>query len=263
LEENTLNASTEKQMRLYYALALDYHALERYSEAIECYQHTIEFSRQHNNTEYLAKAYRGLAVVQYNQDNLTFTRVYAYQAIGVSETINEVDAIIRLKGGLARALAKHNQTDEALYNAQEAFELAEQTGDLPNILTAYVNLSNVTMQAKNFEQALEYAQAGVAKLKKAEDSKAKVDKITAGYVFGQLAAVLNRRGREKDRNQVRKHMDKALNYLQQSPFNQYLSSMYYNYAQVLEEWGELAEALQYIKKAVALGYATKPPVLEF
>jgi tetratricopeptide (TPR) repeat protein len=263
LEEGNVPATLDKKLQLAYALALDYHALERYSDAIENYQESIILARETQNTEYLANAYRGLATIYRNQDNLAFTRLYAYQAVGVSETLNDVNAIIRLKGGLARLLAKQGQTEEALFNAQEALKLAEQSASLQNLLTGYVNLSTVNMHANDFDAALDIALKGVDELKQAEADNALVDNVTAGYTVAQVAMVLNKRGREDDRAEARKYLDVAIDYLKQSSHRHALSAMYYSYAQALEKWGNLTEALQYIKKAVALGYATKPPALEF
>jgi tetratricopeptide (TPR) repeat protein len=262
-EEGGIQVTPDKDLQLFYSLALDYHALERYTEAINRYKRTTELAHQTRNHEYLANAYRGLATIYRNQDDLTFTRVYAYQAIGVCETLGDVDAIIRLKGGLARMLAKQGAHGEALHNAQEAFNLVEQANNLRNLLTAYVNLSSVTSQAGDHDTALAYAQKGLDELKRAEAESVKVNQITAGFMMAQVAQVLNRRGKKGDRSEIGKLMDKAFKYLQQSPLTYYLSSLYYTYAQILEDWGEMAEALKYIKKAVALGYYTKPPALEF
>ncbi|OFX88758.1 MAG: hypothetical protein A2W99_04635 [Bacteroidetes bacterium GWF2_33_16] len=152
-------------------------------KAIHSYKKSLEISKITNDKENMMDSYSALGntFLQMNKTNDAFE--YFTLALEIANELNSKNSIAFIRNKIGKCLAKTHQYNSARQNLLYSLNLANELDIKPLIERNYLDLTEVSKQMKNFEEAYEY-QNEYIKIHQTifnEASQAKIAQLEANY----------------------------------------------------------------------------------
>jgi HTH-type transcriptional regulator, quorum sensing regulator NprR len=203
-------------------------------EAIAGYQAAIVAAEDVLDMQALGGIYEGLAVSFQKMGDLTRALEYAQRSLRLFDTLGDVRMSAQLRNNMAEILLSQMRAEEAEVLFLSGAEQLRHVGDrdlLPHLLAGAA------------EAALNRGDRGLASARVAEAVRAAqescdpVARLSAERVAGRVSSAAGHMG------DARNHFERALEIAAEIGSHTDTSRVAYDYAQVLEDQGDAAEAL--------------------
>ncbi len=165
----------------YNNLGLLYRAKKDYNSAIEMYNKSLAIKQQLADSSGQLNTLINIGACYSSWGKFDSSLAYAAISEQLARKLNKVDDVIGSKTNKASALVNLGRLQQGIALAKEV--LTFQPTDTKTLLTLYETLSDASLQAKDYQQALQYTQQGAAEAEKA-------NRIEQKAVFYQNLSVL-------------------------------------------------------------------------
>jgi two-component system, sensor histidine kinase PdtaS len=165
----------------YNNLGLLYRAKKDYNSAIEMYNKSLTIKQQQKDSAGQLNTLINIGACYSSWGKFDSSLAYATRSEQLARKLNKVEDVIGSKTNKASALINLGRLQEGIKMAKEV--LSFQPTDTKTLLTLYETLSDACLQAKDYQQALQYTKLGVAEAEK-------TNRIEQRAVFYQNFSVL-------------------------------------------------------------------------
>ncbi len=121
------------------------------------FQKSIEYSKQINDNNLLAKSYNKASFVYYDLNELEKAKESAMNGLILLRRLKKRDRMAESYLSLARVNNKQEEFNEALEYLDSAISIYEKSNSTPNINNALLVKSEIYYQKKNYQKALKIA----------------------------------------------------------------------------------------------------------
>lgn len=215
-----------------------------WEEAIECYDSALEVSRSLSDLDRMARLYDGLADAYRQLGNLDKAHTHAQKAIALHRVARDRTMLARSENNLGVLLVEQGRYNEAVDHLRRSLEICAELGIESGRAHVLLSLAELEISRLDADTARSFiAEARVLANRLGE-------KLTVAYAHqlaGRLAAA------QQDGATADHEYGRALALMTQARAGERLVQCHSEYAAVLEQRGETAEALKQWRLAVEAG----------
>lgn len=223
-------------------LANDFTAQSKQNEAIATFQDALKFEEEANQPKTRANIYWNLATAHRERRDLVRARVYSTLALELYQELNQRRKLLRLSADMGGLLADMGRESEAEKVLTKAVAVGQEDNSLvgTDLALTYTSLAWLRVRQNRLDEAKELSNKAVKEAREVHDKMAegKALKLAA-----EIATLLD------NRKDARKYFVDAIKLLEAINLPYLLSDVYKGYSEALEKWGELDQAVLYLKKA--------------
>jgi tetratricopeptide (TPR) repeat protein len=128
---------------------------KKYEQAIDYYTKSLTIAKQINNPDGIAKAFNNLANVYGEQGKLNLALDHHLQGLQLRESISDLKGISTSCFNIAEDYGNLKKLDSAKFYLQKALDISKQLDSKEDIADAYESLSDINIQQKDFEKAID------------------------------------------------------------------------------------------------------------
>lgn len=209
-------------------------------EAIAGYQAAIKAAEDVLDMQALGGIYEGLAVSFQKAGDLTRALEYAQRSLRLFETLQDVRMSAQLRNNMAEILLSQGRNEEAENLFMGGAEQLRRVGDrdlLPHLISG---AAEAALNRGELELAFSRIKGAIAATQESADHMAE---LAAQRVAGRVAAA---QGNAED---ARTHFERALQLAEAADSATDSSRVAFDYAQVLEGFGDERQALAFYRQA--------------
>jgi tetratricopeptide (TPR) repeat protein len=242
IEANESLFDPSLKLRVMSNLANDYVAQGRQEDAINTFQKALEYDKMFNQPRVRANAYWKLSDTYKERRDLVRSRMYATLATELFEEVNQRRKLLRLSADMGGMLADLGRENEAEKILTKAVTVSEEDASLvgTDLALTYTSLAWLRVRQENLEEARDLSEKAVKEARTASDG------IAEGKALKLAAEIATKLNNSKD---ARQYFKEAIDKLENVSMPYLLSDVYKAYSEALESWGELDQAVVFLKKA--------------
>ncbi|MEI7556300.1 helix-turn-helix domain-containing protein [Candidatus Chlorohelix sp.] len=232
----------ELKLQVLCNLANDYLVLGRQEESFNTFKEALKFEEKVSLTSQRAQIYSNLADSYRERGDLIRARNYTAISLNSFRQINQRREMLRLSGDVGDLMATSGREEEAEAILSETISRSQHDTNLKGIDLALANmsLSWLRLRQGRIDDARQLASIAI------EEAHNVGDLVTEGKALKIAADIEIRLGNE---DEARHLFEKAILTLELLNLPFVLGDIYKAYGEALENWGDFASAVNYLKKA--------------
>jgi tetratricopeptide (TPR) repeat protein/DNA-binding XRE family transcriptional regulator len=233
---------TITESRLLAVLGGVYATNHNWEAAIKAYEQAIEAGEVVQDLRRLSLSYSGLSIAYQELGNLNQAAQYARRAMAIHETLNDRVSLARSENNLGLMLLQGGDSAKARPHIERSVRLFEQDRIEAGKAGFLLSLSELALAESRVDEAADFANRALELASRLSEESYVAD---AHVWLGLVSAALG------DHNTVDAEFAAAFSVLEKPGASPERSSRAHaHYAEILEARGEMAGAVQHLKKAL-------------
>jgi tetratricopeptide (TPR) repeat protein len=223
-------------------LANDYVAQGRQDDAIATFEDALQYDAMFSQPRTRANIYWNLSQTYKERRDLVRSRMYATLATELFEEVNQRRKLLRLSADMGGMLADLGRENEAEKILTKAVAVSEEDTSLvgTDLALTYTSLAWLRVRQGNLAEARDLSDKAVKEARSVHDAMAE------GKALKLAAEIASSLGKRKE---SRQSFVEAIKILENIHVPYLLSDVYKAYSEALEKWGELDQAVVFLKRA--------------